>query len=466
MTTSTQTLEAVLSWIDEHLEESLVRVEDFLRIPSVGTDPAHDEDTARAAAFASDLLSELGMDSKAHQTPGQPMVMAHDDGPGSGPRILYYGHYDVQPADPLELWDSPPFEPVRVEGDEGPMIVARGSADDKGQLMMFIEAFRAWKAVTGSLPTPVHVLLEGEEESGSESLEPFLRDHVGDLASKVCVISDTGMWDPDTPAITTRLRGIVYLQATLHGPTHDLHSGVYGGAVVNPLNALSRILAQLHDDQGRVQVDGFYDDVEVDEALITEWSALDFDEKGFLATAGLTSSLGEQDRSVLERVWSRPTCDINGIWGGYSGPGAKTVIAAEASCKISCRVVPHQDPVKIMAGLKAFLEARTPTGCRWVFEEHGCNPGICIPTDSPWLQTARESMGQVFDNEAVLIGCGGSLPIVGSFQEILGVDSLLVGFGLDTDRVHSPNENFSVARFRHGVRSHAAMIEAFGNMSS
>lgn len=460
-----QTLENVLNWIDDHLEESLERVEAFLRIPSVGTDPAHDDDTRRAARFAGDLLDELGMDATVHSTNGQPMVVAHDDGPGNGPHILYYGHYDVQPADPLELWDSPPFEPVRVEGEEGPMIVARGAADDKGQLMMFIEAFRAWKAVTGALPAPIRILLEGEEESGSASLEPFLNEHANELKASVCVISDTGMWTPDTPAITTRLRGIVYLQATLHGPSHDLHSGVYGGAVVNPINALTQILAQLHDDEGRVQIDGFYNDVAVDESLLAEWQDLNFDESGFLATAGLTNSTGEASQSVLERVWSRPTCDLNGIWAGYTGPGAKTVIPAEASCKISCRMVPDQDPRKIMDALKAFLEARTPAGCRWEFEEHGCNPGICVPTDSPWLQTARNAMNQVFENDAVLIGCGGSLPIVGSFQSILGIDSLLVGFGLDGDRVHSPNEHFSVARFRHGVRSHAAMVQAFGDMS-
>lgn len=462
----TNTLQDVLNWIDEHLEESLQRVEDFLRIPSVGTDPAHDEDTRRAAQFAGDLLSELDMDTTVHTTPGQPMVVAHDDGPGTGPHILYYGHYDVQPADPLELWDSPPFEPVRVDGEEGPKIVARGAADDKGQLMMFIEAFRAWKAVTGSVPAPVRILLEGEEESGSDSLEPFLHEHAKELESAVCVISDTGMWTPDTPAITTRLRGIIYLQATLHGPSHDLHSGVYGGAVVNPINALTRIVSQLHDDHGRVQIDGFYDDVDVDEALLSEWKGLTFDEAGFLETAGLKTSMGEASHSVLERVWARPSCDINGIWAGYTGPGAKTVIAAHASCKISCRMVPNQDPRVIMDALKAFLEARTPEGCRWEFEEFGCNPGICVATDSPWLQSARQAMNQVFENDAVLIGSGGSLPIVGSFQSILGIDSLLVGFGLDSDRVHSPNEEFSIARFRHGVRSHAAMVEAFGALSS
>ncbi|MBG85129.1 MAG: hypothetical protein CMJ40_11370 [Phycisphaerae bacterium] len=461
-----QNLENVLTWIDEHLEESLARVEDFLRIPSVGTDPAHDADTRRAAEFAGELLREIDMDAKVHDTPGQPMVTASDPGPGDGSRILYYGHYDVQPADPLELWDSPPFEPVRIETEEGPTIVARGSADDKGQLMTFIEAFRAWKAVTGELPTPVHVLLEGEEESGSDSLEPFLEEHAASLASEVCVISDTGMWDAETPAITTRLRGIVYLQATLHGPTHDLHSGMYGGAVINPINALTRITGQLHDDDGQVQIEDFYENVDVDEKLLAEWRALDFNESEFLATAGLEHSLGESGHSVLERVWARPTCDLNGIWSGYTGPGAKTVIPAEASCKISCRTVPGQNPRKVMDSLKKFLEDRTPTGCRWSFEEYGCNPGICIPTESPWLVSARQALNTVFDNESVLVGCGGSLPIVGSFQSILGVDSLLVGFGLDTDRVHSPNEQFSIARFRHGVRSHAAMIEAFASAQS
>ena len=235
---------------------------------------------------------------------------------------------------------------------------------------------------------------------------------------------------------------------------------------MNPLNALSRIVSALHDDQGRVQIKGFYDGVEDDTALLAEWSALDFDESAFLASAGLQTTQGEAERSLLERIWSRPTCDLNGLWGGYTGPGAKTVIPADASCKVSCRLVPGQDPQRIMDALKAFFTERTPEGGRWSFEEHGCNPGLCVATDSPWISSARQSMNPLFEQEAVLVGSGGSLPIVGSFQDILGVDSLLVGFSLETDRIHSPNEQFAIERFRCGIRAHAAMIEAFANVQS
>ena len=457
----------VLDWIDEHAEEALARLQDVLRIPSVGTDPAHHEDTRRCAAWCAGQLGEIGFDAAVRDTPGQPMVVAHHAaGTLGAPRLLYYGHYDVQPPDPLELWTSPPFEPTIVEAEHGRRIVARGASDDKGQLMTFVEAFRAWKSVHGTLPVNVTVLLEGEEESGSPSLDPFLEANKDELAADACIVCDTGAWNVDTPAVTYMLRGLVYVEVTLHGPSHDLHSGMYGGAVVNPINALTRILADLHDADGVVQIPGFYDGVrELTEKESGEWAALGFDEKAFLASAGLDASTGERGRSVLERIWSRPTCDLNGIWGGYTGAGAKTVIAARASAKLSCRLVPEQDPQRVYERLAAFLNARTPDGCRWEIASHGRSPALRVPTDSPWLGAVMDGLGRAYGRAAVLVGSGGSIPVVGSIRKILGFDSILVGFSLDDDRIHSPNEKYEVQCFEMGIRSHAAILDAMRTLA-
>ncbi|MGI9505865.1 MAG: M20/M25/M40 family metallo-hydrolase, partial [Geminicoccaceae bacterium] len=313
-------------------DQSVERLSALLRIPSIGTDPAYQTETLEAANWLVRELQDIGFDAGLRETPGQPAVVAHYPGPGGeGPRILYYGHYDVQPAEPLDLWTTPPFEPTVVEDEKGRRIVARGAVDDKGQVMTFIEAFRAWKAVHGTLPVGVTVFLEGEEESGSPSLEGFLKSHQDELEADVCVVSDTGMWDIDTPALCILLRGLLYLEIILHGPNQDLHSGIYGGAVPNPLNVLTRMLGDLHDDLGRVQIPGFYDNLEDLDDLDRTWKTLDFDEASFLGNAGLSRSSGEAGYSTLGRIWSRPTCDLNGLFGGYTGTGAKTVIPAKAS---------------------------------------------------------------------------------------------------------------------------------------
>ncbi|MDP6890276.1 MAG: M20/M25/M40 family metallo-hydrolase, partial [Phycisphaerales bacterium] len=380
--------------------------------------------------------------------------------------ILYYGHYDVQPPDPLELWESGPFEPTIVEGKNGPTIVARGACDDKGQLMMFVEALRAWHEVGGGIPVRATVLLEGEEESGSPSLDAFLEANADELRPDVCVVSDTGMWNPQTPAITTMLRGMVYLEATLHGPSHDLHSGMCGGAVVNPINALCSVLAGLHDADGRIAISGFYDGIiDPSETQHAQWAELGFDEAGFLQEVGLPESTGETGCTILERIWSRPTLDVNGIFGGYTGDGAKTVIPSHATAKFSCRLVPGQNPEAIEAMIRGYLEKNTPAGCRWTIVSHGANPAIQVPDESPWLEAAQGALKQIWGRPAVLMGCGGSIPVVGSFQTILKADSLLIGFGLDDDRVHSPNEKFDIACFRGGVRSHAAVVMALAAVS-
>jgi len=460
----------VIQHIDSELDSAVRRLSELLRIPSISTDPAYNDETRTAAQWLADDLTKIGFDASVRDTPGQPMVVAHytpSDATDDTPRVLYYGHYDVQPPDPLELWDSPPFDPTVVEAEHGKRIVARGAVDDKGQLMTFIEAFRAWKNTHGELPIHITVLLEGEEESGSPSLNPFLEQNKDELAADVCVVSDTGMWDINTPGVTYMLRGLVYVEATLHGPSHDLHSGMYGGAVLNPLNALTRVLGELHDENGFVQIPGFYDDVrELDETERKQWEQLGFDEQAFLAGVGLQTPVGEKGRSTLERVWARPTCDINGIYGGYTGDGAKTVIGSKASAKISCRLVADQDPQKIYDGLAQFLEQRKPADGRWEIQAHGMSPAIRVPTESPYLEATKQALGAVYDTQPVLMGCGGSIPVVGSVQRILGFDSLLVGFGLEDDRVHSPNEKFELRCFEMGTKCHAAMLEQFSRLGA
>lgn len=459
-------LDPVLASAKEGFAASVERLAEFVSIPSVGTDPAFDGDCQRCAQWLADQLTGIGLDASVRPTGGQPMVVAHDHtAPPDSPHILYYGHYDVQPADPIELWDTAPFTPTFVDGPRGRRLVARGAVDDKGQVMTWVESLRAWKAVHGRLPIRVSVFVEGEEESSSKSLEPFVVANRDELMADVCVISDTGMLDVDKPAITTMLRGMAYFEVTLHGPSVDLHSGMYGGGVVNPINALARVLAALHDDQGRVQIPGFYDDVQdADPAELASWNQMGFDEQAFLAGVGLDRSTGEEGYSLIERVWSRPTCDVNGIWGGYTGEGSKTVIAAKASAKLSCRLVPGQDPQKIRAGLRQFMEAHTPDGCRIEITEMGAGPAIRVPTDSPYLRATTQAMTHVFDRRAALIGCGGSIPVVATLKRTLGLDSLLVGFGLDDDRVHSPNEKFELECYRKGILTHAAMLSEFAKI--
>jgi acetylornithine deacetylase/succinyl-diaminopimelate desuccinylase-like protein len=449
----------VLDHVDRHLDEAIARWQEFLRIPSVGTDPAHSADTERAADWLAATLREAGIAAELHATAGMPMVIAREAG-GEGPRLLYYDHYDVQPADPLELWTSPPFEPVIVDGPHGPRMVARGAVDDKGQLLTWVEALRAWKAVHGALPLPVTIFVEGEEESASPSLEPFMTANRELLAGDLCIISDTGMISVDQPAVTATLRGIVYIEVTLDGPSHDLHSGMYGGAVLNPINALVELLAGLHDGDGRVTLPGFYDRVvEPTAAELADWQAIGFDEPAFLAGVGLDVSTGEAGRSVLERIWSRPTLDINGIKGGYQGEGSKTVIAARASAKLSCRLVPDQEPQAVLASLRAYFADNAPAGARITVDEHGTGGPIRVPADAPFMAAARRAASRVFPKPAVSIGCGVSIPVAASIKTILGIDTLLLGFGLDDDRPHSPNEKFELKCFERGIKTHVCLLE-------
>jgi acetylornithine deacetylase/succinyl-diaminopimelate desuccinylase-like protein len=461
---SPETVATVLRHVDASLEASRGRLFDLLRIPSISAQPAHKADCVRAAEWVRDQLSALGFRADVRPTAGHPVVVAHHAGPAGyqGPHVLFYSHYDVQPVDPLELWTSPPFDPQLVDGPRGKRFVARGAVDDKGQSMMFIEALRAWKETAGSIPARITMLVEGEEEVGSPSLEPFLTANRDELAADLALISDTGMWDVDTPAITTRLRGMTYAQVTLKAANRDLHSGLYGGSALNPINALTRILGELHDPDGRIQLPGFYDRVTpVSNAQRAQWDALGFDERAFLGTIGLDTPTGERGYSALERLWARPTADVNGIWGGYTGIGSKTVIASEASAKVSFRLVPNQDPDEVMQQFRRFVADRLPPGATVEFEEFTRSPGIEVNLESPWVRAAQAVLTEEYGRPAVLMGSGGSIPVVTSLRTVLGIDSLLMGFGLDDDQVHSPNEKFEQRCFHHGIRAHARLLARF-----
>jgi acetylornithine deacetylase/succinyl-diaminopimelate desuccinylase-like protein len=457
------TLPTLLDHIEAELPASRNRLFEWLRMPSVSAQPRHAADCVRAGEWLVEQLRGLGFTAGLRRTAGHPVVLAHHPGPegSDAPRLLYYGHYDVQPADPLELWTSPPFEPRIVLGPYGERVVARGAVDDKGQTMLWLEALRAWHAVAGGPPCPVTVLVEGEEEIGSPSLDAFLAANRAELAADVAVISDTGMWDIETPAVTTRLRGLVYVQIDLKAASRDLHSGMYGGSALNPNNLLVRVLAELKDGQGRVQVPGFYDGiVEPSAEQRAAWAALGFDEAAFLGSIGLSIPAGETGREALERLWARPTADINGIWGGYTGDGSKTVIPSGAHAKLSFRLVPGQDPQRIVEALRQFLTERLPADAKLGLQVFGTSPGFEVPADSRFVQAAQAVLAEEYGRPAVLAGSGGSIPVVESMKRLLGLDSLLMGFGLDDDQVHSPNEKFELTCFRHGIRSHARLLSA------
>ena len=456
-------LETVLDRVEANLETSRQRWFSLLRIPSVSAQPAHAADCRTAAEWLRDQLAGIGFDAAVRSTAGHPAVVAHHPGPGgNAPHLLFYGHYDVQPAEPFELWDHPPFEPAMVDGPHGKRVYARGAVDDKGQVMLWLEALRAWYETTGSLPVRATVLIEGEEEVGSPNLEAFVTEHRAELGADVAVISDTGMWDIDTPALTTRLRGMVYTQVTLKAASRDLHSGLFGGEALNPINALTAILGQLHDADGRVRIPGFYDGIaDVSPEQLAQWASLGFEEGEFLGGVGLSHAAGERSKSPLERLWARPTADINGIWGGYQGPGSKTVIAAEAGAKVSFRLVPGQDPAAVAEAFRRFVDGLAPADAKVTVEVFNASPGIEIPGGGRFLTAAQAALSDEFGRSAVLIGSGGSIPVVESLRRVLGLDSLLIGFGLDDDQVHSPNEKFEWTCFRRGIRSHARLLGQF-----
>ena len=367
-----------------------------------------------------------------------------------------------QPVDPLNLWRNPPFEPRLEVGAQGEEIVARGASDDKGQLMTFLEACRAFGQFGGP-PCHITVLFEGEEETGSPSLPAFLAENAKELKADVALVCDTGMWDRSTPAITIALRGIAADEVVLTGANRDLHSGLYGGLAVNPIHVLSKILGELHDDAGAVAIPGFYDGVEeIPQELADQWHELNFDGGAFLREVGLTTPAGERDRSPLEILWSRPTCEVNGIVGGYTGEGTKTVLPAKASAKITFRLVSKQNPDQILEAFRGFVTSRLPPDVKAEFLGHGGSPAISLPIKNQVPAIARRALETEWGKAAALVGSGGSIPIVGLFKRELNLDSLLVGFALDDDRIHSPNEKYDRTSFHKGARSWARILAAIG----
>ena len=465
MTSASQALPAVLDRIDADLAKSLDRLFDFVRIPSISTDSAY-KDFCRAAAdhIAKDLTS-LGFDTEVRPTEGHPVVVGKSNGAtaaNSGPRVLFYGHYDVQPVDPLDLWHTAPFEPrIDTLPDGRKIIVGRGACDDKGQVMTFVEALRAFKAVTGTLPLDITMMIEGEEECGSKSLFPFVRANAAEFKRDLGLVCDTGMWSATVPSVTTSLRGLLYEEVTITCADRDLHSGLFGGAAANPIRILARIITALHDESGRVAIPGFYEGVkDVPPDIKAELTALNLTPEEFLGQVGLKVPAGEKDRMVIEQISTRPTCDVNGIVGGYTGEGAKTVIAAQATAKISFRLVGTQDPEKLRDAFRAFVRARLPADAKADFINHACSPAIQVAYENPALAKARAALTAEWGIKAVAVGSGGSIPIVGDFKSVLGMDTLLVGFGLDDDRVHSPNEKYDLTSFHKGARSWARILAA------
>jgi acetylornithine deacetylase/succinyl-diaminopimelate desuccinylase-like protein len=456
-------LDSVLARVDQDLSQSLERLYQLLRIRSISTDPAFAGECQKAADWLVADLQDLGFAAAARPTPGHPVVVAH--GPEqAGTHVLFYGHYDVQPVDPLHLWHSDPFEPkLSTDGNGRQIIVGRGASDDKGQLMTFIEACRAWKAATGSLPVRVSLMLEGEEESGGKNLPPFMEANRDELAAAdIALVCDTDMWDRQTPSVTTMLRGLVGEDIEITCASKDLHSGMFGNAARNPNQVLAEIIASLRAPDGSVTLDGFYDDVaEISPELKAQWQGLGFDEAKFLGEAGLSLPAGEQGRSVLEMLWARPTCEINGMIGGYTGDGFKTVIPAKASAKISFRLVSGMQPDKIRAAFRKHVEDRIPADCSVKFTAHGGSPAITVPSNGTHLRQALEGLSGEWPKPAVITGSGGSIPVAGDFKKLLGLDTLLIGFAHVDDQIHSPNEKYDLESFHRGIRSWVRVLAAF-----
>jgi acetylornithine deacetylase/succinyl-diaminopimelate desuccinylase-like protein len=448
-------LDAFLTQNDARIHEELF---EFLRIPSVSARSEHNKDTSRAARWLRKSMADAGLKATIHQTPGHPVVVGEWRKAKGAPTVLVYGHYDVQPAEPLELWTSPPFEPAIRDGK----IFARGSVDDKGQLFLHVKALEAHLKTRGKLPVNIVLIAEGEEEVGSDNLEKFIADNTKLLAAEAAVISDSAMFAPGQPSILSSLRGMAYFQIDVVGPSVDLHSGSYGGAVVNPATALARIIATFHDENGHIAIPGFYDKVrEWEPEIRAQMKTLPFDEETLREEAGAPALDGEKGYTTLERLWSRPTCEVNGLLSGYTGEGAKTVLPCGAMAKVSCRLVPDQDMHDIERLMRAHVERVTPKGVKSTMTYlHGGKPWRA-ELSGPLYDAARRALKTAFEKEPVIVGEGGSIPVVGDFQRLLHTPVLLVGFGLPGENAHAPDEWISDDNFRKGMRAMAALWDEY-----
>jgi acetylornithine deacetylase/succinyl-diaminopimelate desuccinylase-like protein len=446
-------LDQVLKTIDGRKQQSVAALSEFLSIPSVSTKPDHRDDMLKCATWVSDQLKFGGFDVSIMPTGGHPAVVAKNKHQAGRPTVLIYGHYDVQPVEPLDLWTTPPFTPT-VRNNA---IYARGAADDKGQVWCHIESLLAWQA-HGGPAVNITLLIEGEEEIGSPNLGAFVTKNRDALKADIAVVSDTNQFGPGVPAITYGLRGLAYMEIKLTAANRDLHSGLFGGTVANPANELCKLLGTLHDDDGRVMIDGFYDDVvPLTPKERSDWAALPYDEKAYAKELNVPKIFGEKGFSTLERRWARPTCDINGLTSGWQGPGAKTVLPCVASAKVSMRLVPKQDPAKIVEKFEKTLRARCPDNVRLEIHCHSHTPAVLVPTDSKGIQLAAESIEVGFGKKPVMMREGGSIPVVMMFKKQLGIDTLLLGFGLEDDNVHAPNEKFDLDALHQGTRTAAAL---------
>lgn len=457
-------IDSVLAHADERLAAAFDRLSELIRIPSVSADAAYDGACAKAASWLAQTLRELNFECSIHETGGKPIVLCRKTAPGNKRSVLFYGHYDVQPAEPLEHWKSEPFAlEFGVNARGGRTIVGRGSADDKGQLLTFVEACRAWLTVTGALPVDVTMIFEGAEETGSAFLADFIAGHRSELGADVALICDTNMWDPATPAIVTSLRGLVQAELTVRAAAMDLHSGVYGGGAENAIHVLTRLLAAMKDERNRITIPHFYDGVpDVAAPVSDQWSKLGFTEEAFLGPVGLTHSAGEIGRHLIDQTQFQPTFDVNGIYGGYTGTGAKTIIPAEATAKLSFRLVGKQDPTAILDHLKSFIAERLPSDCSFHLEPQDLTPAATVDPKCSGVDVARRVLVEEWGAEPVMVGSGGSIPVVAMFKDLLGIETVLMGFGLDDDRIHSPNEKYDVASFHKGIRSWARFLGHFG----
>ncbi|RMF03385.1 MAG: dipeptidase [Bacteroidetes bacterium] len=449
-------MQAVQNYIEANKDRFLEELLDLLRIPSVSADPAYAADVRRTAETVAEHLTKAGADTvEIIPTAGHPIVYGEKIVDPALPTVMVYGHYDVQPPDPLELWESGPFDPIIKPTKLHPQgaIFARGACDDKGQMFMHIKAFEAM-AATGHLPCNIKFMIEGEEEVGSENLGAFLETHQERLACDVILISDTSIIANDTPSITTGLRGLSYVEVEVTGPNRDLHSGVYGGAVGNPINVLCEMIASLMDDDNRITIPGFYDEVEeVSAEERAKMNEAPFDLSAYMEDLGIAAVRGEAGYTTIERTSIRPTLDVNGIWGGYTGEGAKTVLPSKAYAKISMRLVPRQHPDKITKLFKQHFEAIAPPEVKVVVKPHHGGEPVVIPTHTPEYQAAHRAMEKTFGKAPIPKREGGSIPIVALFEQILGVKSVLMGFGLDSDAIHSPNEHYGLFNYFKGIET-------------